>query len=77
MNAEERKAYNAKYYSATKERIMADLCTKVVCPYCNRSIIKNNLLKHEKSAICQRSRIRILEIDKFNKLKSLIDQESE
>ena len=69
MDKDQRKEYNKIYYANNKARILYDLCTQVECPFCKRSIIKNNLLKHEKSLICQRTRIRIIEINNFNKLK--------
>jgi hypothetical protein len=73
MDKDQRKEYNKIYYANNKERIISDLCTKVECSFCGRSIIKNNLLKHEKSAICQRHRIRIIEINNFKKLKNTND----
>ena len=51
MDKDQRKEYNKIYYANNKARILYDLCTQVECPFCKRSIIKNNLLKHEKSLI--------------------------
>ena len=44
MDKEERKQYNKVYYSVNKDRILADLCQKVQCEYCGRTVIKNNIL---------------------------------
>ena len=52
---------------------VSEQAAKVECSFCGRSIIKNNLLKHEKSSICQRHRIRIIEINNFQKLKNTTD----
>ena len=72
MDAEQRKEYNKTYYANNKERIISDLCQKVECPFCNRFVIKNNLMTHAKSAICLRTRERVLEVAKFNKMKEII-----
>ncbi len=72
MDSEQRKEYNKQYYANNKERIISDLCQKVECPFCNRSVIKNNLMTHAKSAICLRTRERVLELAKFNKMKETI-----
>ena len=56
MDKEERKQYNKVYYSVNKDRILADLCQKVECQFCGRTVIKNNILTHEKSEICRRHR---------------------
>ena len=69
MDSEERRQYNAVYYSLHRERILSYLCEKVQCQFCQRTVIKNNLLKHQKSDICKRTRERILEIDEFLKKK--------
>ena len=68
MDKEERKQYNKVYYSVNKDRILADLCQKVQCEYCGRTVIKNNILTHEKSEICKRHRERRLELLKFKQL---------
>lgn len=68
MDKEKRKQYNKVYYSVNKDRILADLCQKVQCEYCGRTVIKNNILTHEKSEICRRHRERRLELLKFKQL---------
>jgi hypothetical protein len=65
MDKDERKEYNKVYYSLHRERILSYLCEKVNCDYCGRSVIRNNLAKHEKSDICKRTRERILERNKW------------
>ena len=68
MDKDQRKEYNKIYYANNKERILYDLCTQVECPFCKRSIIKNNILIHEKSEICKRHRERRLELQKFKQI---------
>jgi hypothetical protein len=68
MDKEERKQYNKVYYSLHRERILSYLCEKVSCDYCGRCVIKNNLVKHQKSDICKRHRERLLELNKWNSL---------
>ena len=65
MDKEERKQYNKIYYSLHRERILSYLCEKVSCEYCGRCVIKNNLVKHQKSEICKRHRERVLELNDF------------
>lgn len=47
------KVYNKGYYEKNKHSINNKLCTKVVCSACGRSIIKNNLKKHQLYTICK------------------------
>jgi hypothetical protein len=54
MTPEERKEYNKTYYENNKVKIIQKGCEKMKCPFCERIIIKNNLLKHSKLEICQR-----------------------
>jgi hypothetical protein len=68
MDKEARKLYNKTYYSVNRELILADLCSKVTCDYCGRTVIKNNILIHEKSDICKRHRQRKLEKEQFKQL---------
>ena len=68
MDKEQRKAYNATYYAVNREIILKDLCSKVVCEYCNRTVIKNNILIHERSEICKRHRQRRLEKEQFKQI---------
>jgi len=67
MDKEQRKAYNATYYSVNRELILQDLCSKVECDYCGRTVIKNNILIHERSEICKRHRQRKMEKEQFRK----------
>ena len=68
MNREERKIYNKTYYSVNREIILKDLCSRVECEYCGRTVIKNNILTHERSEICKRHRERRLELQKFKQI---------
>jgi hypothetical protein len=54
MNKEERKEYNKDYYTKNKEIIIAKGCSKVICEFCERTVIKNNILKHQTLPICKR-----------------------
>ena len=67
MDKEQRKAYNATYYSVNREIILKDLCSRVECEYCGRTVIKNNILIHERSEICKRHRQRKMEKEQFRK----------
>ena len=71
MNKEERKAYNATYYSVNREIILKDLCSRVTCDYCGRTVIKNNILIHERSEICKRHRQRRFEKEQFKQLNEI------
>ncbi len=54
MNQEQRAIHNKTYYQKNKTVIIGKGCTKVKCEFCDREIIKNNLLKHQTLAICKR-----------------------
>ena len=71
MNQEERKLYNKTYYSVNREIILKDLCSRVTCDYCGRTVIKNNILLHEKSEICKRHRQRRFEKEQFKQLNEI------
>ena len=71
MDKDQRKEYNKIYYSVNKEKILMDLCKKVQCDFCGRTVIKNNLLNHEQSDICKRHRERRLVLQKFKQLSEL------
>ena len=43
MSPEERKIYNAKYYTENKININEKLLKKIECPLCHKCIIKANL----------------------------------
>lgn len=47
------KEYNAKYYSKNKRKLIANLCEKVQCNICGKSITKNNLKLHKSKPICR------------------------
>ena len=71
MNQEERRIYNKTYYSVNREIILKDLCSRVTCDYCGRTVIKNNILIHERSEICKRHRQRRLEKEQFKQLNEI------
>jgi hypothetical protein len=58
MLPEERKQYNKQYYAENKERILCDLCTKVQCELCGRTVIKNNINKHYTTQLCMKTQER-------------------
>ena len=47
-----KKEYNSEYYARNRTKILSDLCTPIQCEFCDRIVIKNNLLKHYQSSIC-------------------------
>jgi hypothetical protein len=49
-----KKEYNSEYYAKNKNKILSDLCTPIQCEFCDRTVIKNNLLKHYDSKICKK-----------------------
>ena len=71
MNQEERRIYNKTYYSVNREIILKDLCSRVTCDYCGRTVIKNNILIHERSEICKRHRQRRFEKEQFKQLNEI------
>jgi hypothetical protein len=46
MNQDQRRLYNKSYYATNKDKILNDLCSKVECELCGRTVIKNNIKKH-------------------------------
>lgn len=46
--------YNKQYYIKNKERIAEKLYKKVECPYCNRIVNFQNLVKHQETILCYR-----------------------
>ena len=47
------KEYNARYYSKNKAKLIANLCEKVDCNICGKSITKNRLKIHKSKPICR------------------------
>jgi maltodextrin utilization protein YvdJ len=68
------KRYNAEYYQKNKKTILGNACKKMVCEYCQRTVIANNLKKHHKSKICEDTTKRNERIAK--KLKERMDEKS-
>jgi hypothetical protein len=60
------KEYNKQYYAKNKDEILRKLNSKVQCEFCDRTVIKNNFHKHQKSDICKRK-----QEEKINRLKRL------
>ena len=54
MNQEQRKQYNKDYYIKNKDKILKTALTKIKCEFCDRMVIKNNMLIHQKLNICKR-----------------------
>ena len=56
MTAEERKAYNKKYYNDNKENLLKKMATKETCDVCGKKVSHQNMLiKHKKSKRCVRA----------------------
>jgi hypothetical protein len=49
------KEYNAKYYAKNKVKLISNLCEKVECNICGKSISKNGLKLHKSKPICRRA----------------------
>ena len=58
MDKEQRKLYNKTYYANNKVTILRDLCSKVQCELCGRTVIKNNIKKHYETELCLRTQER-------------------
>lgn len=56
MEAQKQKLTNAdyqkKYYEKNKTKLNASLCEPVICEFCNRRVIKNNIKNHQTRPIC-------------------------
>jgi hypothetical protein len=61
MNSEERKNYNKTYYQTKRDQILKKACEKVECEFCHRIVIKNNILKHQKTKLCKNQEMLIIE----------------
>ena len=55
--------YGNAYYQNNKEKILAKLCEKTQCPLCLRTVIRNNLRKHQTYKICKKYAQLIKEIE--------------
>ena len=44
--------YQKRYYIKNKESLNKKLCEPVVCEYCSRTVIKNNIKDHQTRPIC-------------------------
>ena len=46
------KEYNRNYYLQNRDQMLIYGKRKVVCQYCNKSVSRNNLLKHQNTKKC-------------------------
>jgi hypothetical protein len=68
---EEVKEYNKQYYAKNKEKLLQAAKVKVVCPHCNKTVNKENMIDHKKSKYCQKRVAKTNEV--FTKIKEVID----
>ena len=70
--------YNKAYYANNKEAILSKACEKIECPFCKRSVMKNNLLHHKITPLCARKQEQLLEEQsRINKAQLKLIQLSE
>ena len=53
--------YNKAYYAKNKKTILSKACEKIECPFCKRSVMKNNLPHHKNTPLCARKQEQLLE----------------
>ena len=70
MSPEERKIYNAKYYTENKININEKLLAKIECPLCHKCISKVNLERHKLGQSCQKASIKTK--SEFDELKEQV-----
>ena len=58
MNSQERKIYNKEYYNKNKEVIISKACNRVECTLCKRTVINNNIFRHQLTDLCKRTQAR-------------------
>lgn len=61
MDNNQRQLYNKNYYEANKKKILDKALIKIRCDFCNRSVIKYNINKHQQSDICIRKSQEIID----------------
>jgi hypothetical protein len=49
------KQYHKDYYQNNKEAMLAYGKNKVQCEKCNRSVTRNQLLRHQRTKICEKN----------------------
>jgi uncharacterized protein (DUF2225 family) len=63
--------YNKNYYDTKKNAIIEKYYkTLVKCPFCEREVLKQNLLKHQQTALCHRKQANIVALNE--RLKQLL-----
>ena len=54
------KEYNKNYYDTKKDVIIEKYYkTLVKCPFCEREVLKHNLLKHQQTKLCHKTQANI------------------
>ncbi len=77
MNSEERKMYNKNYYQSHRNEILKVACEKIECEFCKRKVIKNNILKHQKTILCKNQEKLNIEREKRLKQKTEVENEKQ
>ena len=72
MNFEDRKNYNKTYYQSNRDKILKKACEKITCEFCQRKVISNNLLKHQKTDLCKN--YEKLRCEREKRIKNNIEQ---
>jgi hypothetical protein len=52
----DRKEYNKKYYEDNKSKILKQMSEILECEYCNKSVSKQHMNRHQRTKYCQLSR---------------------
>jgi hypothetical protein len=52
----DRKTYMKEYYAKNKIEIIKKICEKEQCPYCNRSVAHQQVIKHQNTQYCKTRR---------------------
>ena len=53
---QDRKQYMNDYYKKNKEKVLAKVLAKEVCPYCDRKVAHQQMQKHKQSKYCKTRR---------------------
>jgi hypothetical protein len=74
MDTNERKLYNKEYYTKNKTGIIEKACLKTECEFCKRTVIKNNIIRHQQTNLCKRTQARNAE--KVQRLQQITPNEN-